>query len=552
MLVDIILYVILAFFGCFILIPIGNENSTVRRMPVITFTIMALNVIIYFVSLPGLADQNRQMMNTFTKVQAFIESNRKMLADDSVRSRLREEGFISREEEEEIKQQFKNNPGLEGQYSAWLRGAEATQLREEFMLMIKQFREATSDHLYFKYGLAPHGNWKIYQLITWAFLHGGLLHLFGNLIFFFAVGFSLEDLWGRGTFLTFFLLGSIASAIPAVVSPLSVPMIGASGAVSATMGAFLIRLYRSKVIIRWITLAFALPFLLVGKKPFGRIQVAAYLYIPFYFLVQVLTVWFNHRLGVTSETAYSAHFGGFLFGVVFALMMKATKAEEKYIHPKIEAKVSFSASPIVTQALDVLDKGDSIGAERMLRTQLVKSPNDVDLIMALIQIYQHTSNFDQLNAMYGRLIRHHLSKQDKEAALYAYDNLLSAFPDNHMDVRIPSRDWIVVCEYLAEVNMIKEASVEYERLANTYSDDPLIVRACVQGGEAALAVHDNQRALRLFEKAQKMGAPPGFSSRVAAGLDKCKLRLNNRPGWVTNPPKAHGMDESSGKQPVRP
>lgn len=550
MLVDIILYVILAFFGCFTLIPIGNENSTVRRMPVITFSIMALNVIIYFVTLPGLADQQRELVNAATKVQSFIESNRKMLADENVRNRLKEQGFISEEEEEEIKQQFKQEPGLEAQYATWLRGSEATILREEFTQLMKEFSAAAKDHLYLKYGLAPHGNWKFYQLITSAFLHAGIFHLFGNLIFFFAVGFSLEDLWGRGTFLAFYLMGAVASALPSIIDTSS-GLIGASGAISATMGAFLIRLYYSKVIIRWITLAFALPFMLIGRKPFGRILVAAYLYIPFYFLTQVLTVWFNNRMGITDGTAYSAHFAGFLFGVVFALVMKATKAEEKYIHPKIEAKVSFSAAPVVTQALGVLDKGDSVAAERMLKSNLIKSPNDVDLIMALIQIYQHTSNYDQLNAMYGRLIRHHLSKQDKEAALYAYDNLLSSFPDNHLDVRIPSRDWLAVCEYLVEVNMVKEASVEYERLANTYTDDPLTVRVCVQGGEAALAVHDNQRALRLFEKAQKIGSFSGFSSRVAAGLDKCKLRLNNRPNWATNPPKAHGVDDTIDKQPVR-
>jgi hypothetical protein len=369
------------------------------------------------------------------------------------------------------------------------------------------------------------------------------------MIFFFAVGFSLEDLWGRNTFLGFYLMAAVAAVLPSIISPDPVPLVGASGAISGAMGAFLIRLYKTKIIL--FSFPLMLISLVIGRKNAGKIWIPAYFYIPLYFLIQVLEVWYSSRTGLMSATAYSAHFAGFLFGVVFALMMKATKAEEKYIDPRIEAKVSFSAAPVVTQALDILDKGDSVAAERMLKSHLIKSPNDIDLIMALIQIYQHTSNYDQLNAMYGRLIRHHLAKQDKEAALYAYDNLLSSFPDNHLDVRIPARDWLAVCEYLTEVNMIKEASVEYERLANACPDDALAIRACVQGGEAALAVHDNQRALRLFEKAQKTGVPPGFSSRVAAGLDKCKLRLNNRPNWVTKPPKAHGVDDTIDKQPAR-
>jgi hypothetical protein len=131
--------------------------------------------------------------------------------------------------------------------------------------------------------------------------------------------------------------------------------------------------------------------------------------------------------------------------------------------------------------------------------------------------------------MYGRLIRYHLSKDDKEAALYAYDNLLSAFPDKGVRVRIPPRDWMTICDYLREVGMIREAAVEYERLVNAWPDDPNAVRASVQGAESALMANDPERALRMFVIAEQLNPAQPFVNRIQTGIEKCQRILANRP-----------------------
>ena len=145
--------------------------------------------------------------------------------------------------------------------------------------------------------------------------------------------------------------------------------------------------------------------------------------------------------------------------------------------------------------------------------------------------------------MYARLIRHHLAGQDKEAALYAYDGLLSAFPDNNVAPRIPARDWIVICEYLQESEMNTEAAVEYERLVNACPDDPLLTRAAVQGGDVALLIHDVDRALRMFEKAEAANAAGTYAERARGGIEKCQRILALRPNWTKNPqkPQFHGV-----------
>ena len=482
-------------------IPIGNENSTVRRLPWITFSIMALNVIIFYVTFPVVAGQQDEMMKLGNRIEQFVQQHQELLADESVRQKLSKVGVISKFEADSISEQLKNSPEIAAQYKEWLSTLEAERLRDELDQKLTAFKDAAQDSLWYKYGLAPNGNWKLHQLITSAFLHGGSLHLFGNLIFFFAVAFSLEDLWGRGMFLSFYLLGAAASCIPGLVNPAAVPSIGASGAISATMGAFLFRLPRTK--IKLLCLHFWWIRLLFGKKPIV-VMVPGYLYLVSYFIAQVLYWYFDKKAGSVSNVGYSIHIAGFVFGAGFALMMKLTQYEELHINPKIEAMVSFSAAPAVTQALEALDNGDAVMAERKLRAHLAREPNDTNAMLAAIQVFQKTSNFDRMNTIYGRLIRQHLENQDKEAALYAYDSLLSSFPDDNIAPRIPMRDWITICEYLRESDMSREAAVEYERMVNTWPDDPLVSRAAVDGGEVALSVSDADRALRMFQKAKAM------------------------------------------------
>lgn len=530
------LCIILVIQALFTFVPLGNENSTVRRLPYVTFTIMAICVIAYYVTLPSTVQQERQLMEAGTKLEEFLLKNQRILVDEGVQRKLKDAGIMSQQEIDAIKLEIEAS-GAEADIKSWLRGAEALKLREELDKIIVSFKAAVESSLWYRYGLAPNGKWKAHQLITAMFLHGSTLHLFGNLIFFFAVGFSLEDLWGRGTFLAFYIMAGIAACLPDLIHPNTLPMIGASGAISGTMGAFLVRLHSTRVKIGWISLPLGLLFMIVGKKPYGVINLRAYIFLPFYFICQVLPWWFFSKAGLVSGVAYSAHVAGFLFGVMFAFFMKATRAEETYINPKIEAKVSFAASPAVTQSLDLFDRGEVAMAERKLKAHISKQPGDLNAILALIQVYEKTLDFDRLNAMYGRLIRYHLDNEDKEAALYAYDNLLSAFPDDNIKVRIPVRDWVSLCEYLVESEMKREAGVEYERLVNAYIEDPAAVRACVQGGEIALAAFDNERAFRMFEMAMTMNPPAQFISRIESGMEKCRTRLSQRPDWVKEPPK---------------
>ncbi|HXG67067.1 MAG TPA: hypothetical protein VNO70_18330, partial [Blastocatellia bacterium] len=177
-------------------------------------------------------------------------------------------------------------------------------------------------------------------------------------------------------------------------------------------------------------------------------------------------------------------------------------------------------------------------------------PNNLDGIHGLIQVYRKKEDFEQLNVMYSRMIRYHLDRNDREAALYAYDSLLSEFPEDKVEVCIPARDWLVLCEFLREAEMIKEAAVEYERLATTHPTDPVSMRACVQGGEAALLVGDTERAMRLFQKGLAMNPVDAYRSRLQLGFEKCQKRLSHRHGGGQQPKKSLNLSPETQKQKV--
>ena len=127
----------------------------------------------------------------------------------------------------------------------------------------------------------------------------------------------VEDVFGRGVFaVLYFLSGFAALATHVAKFPHSeVPLIGASGAIAGVMGAFLVRYARRKIHMLYLPL-FPLP------RPRFTFGVPAFVIAPLWFGEQF---WYAHRAGEESGVAFWAHVGGFLFGAVFALAVRAAR-----------------------------------------------------------------------------------------------------------------------------------------------------------------------------------------------------------------------------------
>ena len=156
-------------------------------------------------------------------------------------------------------------------------------------------------------------------LFTSMFMHGGLLHIAGNMLFLWIFGNNVEDSMGRGRFLVFYLLGGLAAILAqVVVSPdAPVPTVGASGAVAGVLGGYLLLFPRARV----VTVIFIVFF-------FTIIELPALLILGFWFVQQVLCGYFDRAdpTGGGGGVAYFAHIGGFVFGL---LLIRAFATEAR-------------------------------------------------------------------------------------------------------------------------------------------------------------------------------------------------------------------------------
>jgi membrane associated rhomboid family serine protease len=156
-------------------------------------------------------------------------------------------------------------------------------------------------------------------LLTAMFMHEGWEHIIGNMVFFWAFGPEIEDTMGHSRFLIFYLLGGfVASAAQILIDPTStIPNLGASGAIAAVMGAFLITYPRDRI----RTVLFIGWFVQVTFIP-------AILLIGFWILTQLFSEVGALMQIQSSDVAYMAHVGGFLFGVLLARLFESRRRDD--------------------------------------------------------------------------------------------------------------------------------------------------------------------------------------------------------------------------------
>ena len=164
-----------------------------------------------------------------------------------------------------------------------------------------------------RYGVIP-DQFHWYTLITSQFLHGGWLHIIGNMIFLWAFGRTLEDAMGSAKFLAFYLMCGMAAGLTQayVTAGSHVPSIGASGAIAGVMGAYVLKFPRAQI--------YSLVFIVVFIT---RVEIPALFFIPYWFITQVFNGAGSIGYSNVSEsgTAWFAHIGGFIAGLILVSIM---------------------------------------------------------------------------------------------------------------------------------------------------------------------------------------------------------------------------------------
>lgn len=148
------------------------------------------------------------------------------------------------------------------------------------------------------------------------FLHGSWLHFLGNMIYLYIFGDNVEDKFGHIKFLIFYLFcGTVATLFQVGVNPSSkIPIIGASGAISGVLGAYLVFFPRAKI----LTLV---PIGLLTRI----VYIPAFLFLGFWFIIQIHALTLSSLIPSRSNIAWWAHVGGFLVGIVIAVKSKSRR-----------------------------------------------------------------------------------------------------------------------------------------------------------------------------------------------------------------------------------
>lgn len=149
-------------------------------------------------------------------------------------------------------------------------------------------------------------------ILTSMFLHGGFLHLGGNMLYLLIFGNNVEDAMGHARYLLFYLASGIAAALTmAFVSPYSlIPMIGASGAISGILGAYVLLYPRAKVRVI-VPLGFI----------FYPVRIGAMWVVGFWFALQLFNAAFSDA--TQPGVAWWAHVGGFIVGLLLTPVLKS-------------------------------------------------------------------------------------------------------------------------------------------------------------------------------------------------------------------------------------
>ncbi len=167
------------------------------------------------------------------------------------------------------------------------------------------------------------------SLVTSAFLHGGAVHLISNMIFLLVFGDNVEDKFGKVVYLLFYLGGAAAATfLHGVLNAASIdPLVGASGAISAVLGAYIVLFPHQQVqsFIAPLYVPWLLLNMLARVRPFYAPWLPAWLFIGYWALVQFLEAGsgiFATGPGSSDQVAWFAHVGGFVFGVLAVLLFR--------------------------------------------------------------------------------------------------------------------------------------------------------------------------------------------------------------------------------------
>ena len=344
------------------LFPIGHDQTTVRRMPWVSFGIIALCVLAFIYTLIAPGDEAAVAEAELFAVAFFLDHPYLEL-DPQLK------GYVYYS----LRQTRNEDP---------IPPSDADQVaieQGELDGRVAAYFAARNELPFWRWGLVP-AEMKPTALITHTFIHVGILHLLGNLFILYLVGPAMEDAWGRPLFALFYVLSGVVAALVFVAGypDLLEPLIGASGAIDGVMGAFAVRYWDSRItfvyfvwMVRIYQGTFSAPaWLMLGLWAVGELAFA-------------MGFWAIFSIADLGDVGFLAHVGGFVFGVGFAFLVSSLRIEERFVEPVHDRHETVHDSASVDQLVELSRQGRVEEAMTGLEALLVLHPGDADAAAAL-------------------------------------------------------------------------------------------------------------------------------------------------------------------------
>ena len=419
------------------IIPISHESNKVRRLPWVSFFIMASCLLINILISVEIGKTAEELESTAKELVNYYIQHPYLKLDPETKKLLFRE-----KENEDVEKMLGVYRRRESRKIHLFQDEEQQKLDQ-----LSQKVKNTIDNVpYRKYGFIP-AQKSFISLVTYMFIHGGWMHLIGNLLLLYLTGPFIEDVWGRPIFTAFYIIAGLFSGFMfSLYYPNSMgPLIGASGAIAGLMGAFLIRYWKTKI-------KFFFFFFIIH----GTFKAPAWVMLPIWLALEIFSA--NAIDSVNAEgggVAHWVHIWGFILGVVVAAGMKRFKIEEKYVHPKIEAQVHFvdEGYKAFEEATQKINEGKSDESYALLLVAARKNPMDKDVVEGLWNQGKELGKEKEAAEFYIRMIESEIRHNLMDVAFAHFADLKEKVPQASISMTCK----FTLMTYLTEHQDYKEA-----------------------------------------------------------------------------------------------
>ena len=525
------------------LIPIRHEGMHARRWPIVTFTLIALNVICFLFTYPIMQNQAVQLGQVKERIlrmaanhpELTLQPSAQQLVDDFKKRAPALWEQLQRSNRIQTPNTYVENPNqeVENPDQDVADGSEVSppiqdeppQLQHQLDALTQQYEKLKATTITEQYAFVP-AHPTLISYLTANFLHGGWMHLIGNMWFLWLAGFVLEDVWGRPLYTVFYLIAGVAALQFYAWTNVGslVPTLGASGAVAGLMGAFLVRYPKMKIEMGWLWYISIIRLLRTGN-PFRilRFKASAYWLLPLWLGIEVLD---GVIFGQSSSVAHWAHVGGFAFGALAALGVRYSGMEEK-ANKNIESELTLTSDPEIQQASDLIDQNQFEPAVSALSAYVEAHPKSVDAHMLLVHAYRGTNDQAACISTLEKLCAIYAAAGDHELVWKTYEEFMAAGGKD-----LPANVWLDICRAAEKMQFFDRAVSEYETLAQTHATERQAISALLSAGRICMKqLNQPERALGFFEAAEKSPVPHlDWEQSIAAGIREAKAALPKAAG----------------------